>query len=202
MKNLNLNLNLVLCSSLGLLLMGCPSDDTDDDGADTLTTTTTTTGMDTSTTDEPPDDTTGDPPATTEDGDDTTTDDPPGDTTDGGDTTGDPSESSGEAGLSFATDVYPIISDSCSCHVGQSAGMLAMPDAPTAYGNLVDMPAVQAPLDLIEPGAPDESYLWAKVNGTQDDVGGSGQAMPLMQMELSAADLGVIEQWIVDGALP
>jgi len=26
--------------------------------------------------------------------------------------------------------------------------------------------------------------------------------MPLMQMPLSAADLGVIEQWIVDGALP
>jgi len=188
------NLNLVVGMSLGLLLAGCPGDDTGDDGAssgDTNAGTTMGTSPD-DTSGDPPDESTGDPP-------DDTTGDPPDDTTGDppDDTTGDPT-TGGEG--RFAMEIYPIIEANCSCHVGGNSGMLPMPDAPTAYGNLVGVASAQSPLDRIAPGSTADSYVWAKLNGEHRMVGGSGQPMPLMADPLMAEPLGVIEQWILDGA--
>ena len=198
-------LNLLIGLTLGLVLTGCPGDDTTDDGAGTTagndsTTTNTTPGTtmqaeDTTTTGEPST-TTGEPsttteePSTTTEEPSTTTEEPTTDTT------------TGEPALSFAADVYPIIMANCSCHVEGGSGMLPMPDADTAYGNLVDVPSANMTngQDRIEPGDPDASFLWHKVNGTLEM--GEGSRMPLMAMPLDAALLATIEEWIMDGAEP
>ena len=51
-------------------------------------------------------------------------------------------------------------------------------------------------------GLPDDSYVWHKINGTQNSVGGSGVRMPKNSPPLNAQQKDLIEQWILDGALP
>ncbi len=128
------------------------------------------------------------------------------------DSTGGPAEDTGPAPMecdepalpaaSFATDIYtPIIAERCSCHVVGVQSGLAMPDAPTALLNLVDMVAASE-LPLVVAGDRDASYLWAKVNGTADDVrGGGGGQMPL-GMTLACNELEAFGAWIDAGAAP
>ncbi len=194
-------LQLIVGLSLGCMMSGCPSDDTGDEGAGTTEAATSDPGTTTAgpTTTEPgdtteaPDDTTTTGPTTTTDPDDTTAG--PGSTTDEPGTTGVPT-------LSFALDVYPIISANCSCHVNGSSGSLAMPDAATAYDNLIGVPSANMNNDQnrVEPGDPDQSYLLHKVNGTLG--AGEGSQMPLNQAMLGAGDRATIEQWILEGAEP
>ncbi|NJK31464.1 MAG: hypothetical protein HC927_03040 [Deltaproteobacteria bacterium] len=100
--------------------------------------------------------------------------------------------------LSFEVDVYPILQDNCSCHVGGSPAGLALPNATAAYDNLVDVASTQEPtLDRVTPGDPDNSYLYQKIAGT----GGGGQ-MPLNMPPLSADEMMTISDWIAEGALP
>ena len=201
------DLNLILGFGVVLALTGCPGDDSGDEGADSgdSTGTVTTTGMDS----------TGDPPGTTTDEPGTTTDEPgtttdePGTTTDEpGTTTDEPGTSSGGEALSFEMDVWPILEANClgapgTCHSNGAGTLDLQPGDPAgAYGNLVDVAANQAPLDRIEPGAPMDSYLFHKLNGTQADVGGSGMRMPRGMPPLDAGDIGTVEQWINDGAQP
>jgi hypothetical protein len=54
-------------------------------------------------------------------------------------------------------------------------------------------------LPIVTPGDPEESYLWLKVEGRQDEVGGAGSAMPLGRA-LSDADAETLENWILNGA--
>jgi hypothetical protein len=61
----------------------------------------------------------------------------------------------------------------------------------------------------VEPGDPDGSYLWHKIMDTWQGAPSNGVccAMPLPDAGmdpglLPAADLDLIEQWILDGALP
>ncbi|MGB1015177.1 MAG: hypothetical protein ACPG4T_13670 [Nannocystaceae bacterium] len=105
-----------------------------------------------------------------------------------------------DPGDGFADKIYPdIISPRCGCHVGGSGG-LSMPDMMGAYNNLVDAPSGDVPgMNRVEPGDPDNSYMFHKISNTQGDVGGAGGRMPLGG-ELSAADISMIEDWILDGA--
>ena len=57
-------------------------------------------------------------------------------------------------------------------------------------------------MDRIEPGDPANSYLWHKFNNSHLSVGGTGSRMPKGGQPLGAADLALIEQWILDGANP
>ena len=127
-----------------------------------------------------------------------------GDTTTGDMTTG-TTGTTGEdtAGAhSFAVDIWPIFEDRCSCHDdanGAGKLRLAMEDA---YTNMVDKPSNQAPMMmLVKPGSAEESYLWHKLNDTQDDVGGKGKKMP-PSGKLKAAELELIQLWIDEGAKP
>jgi len=129
-------------------------------------------------------------------------------TTDSGTTTGSGGaststglgESSGELALSFAMDIQPIINANCECHTAGAPAGLSMVDG---FGNLVDVASTEAPgLDRIEPGVPDDSYLWHKVNGTHIGVGGSGNPMPAPAGGLDAGSLATLEAWILEGALP
>jgi len=225
-----LTLNSSFCAALvALALAGCPgdSDDTTTDTTNTTpgqtdptpgTTTTDGTTVENPTSSTNPDDTTGTPDDTTVTPDDTTnnpddttgtpddtTGTPPDDTTGTpDDTTGTPDDTTASGdGLSFAADIYaPILMPRCSCHVNGAAGGLAMPDAATAYGNLVGVPASVAPLDRVTAGDSDASYLFHKVNGTQADVGGGGGQMPLGGGPLDGGQISDIANWINEGAQP
>ncbi len=151
----------------------------------------TTTGADPATTDDPGT-TTGDPGTTT---------DEPGTTTDEpGTTTDEPGTTTGEAALSFAMDIEPIVLANCNCHTagGPPEGL----DLSDGYANLVDVPSNQSGLDRIEPGDPDQSYLWHKINDTHLSVGGANNPMPAPAGGLAAGDIALIEEWILDGAEP
>ncbi len=134
----------------------------------------------------------------------TTTTDPgttgPGTTSSATDTDG----TTGLLGPSWAVDVYPVLNPpvNCDCHTPGSGGLM-MGDPATAYMNLVGVASTQSPLNRIEPGDTDASYLWHKINGTQMDVGGSGSKMPLGGLPvLPQETFDIIDAWIAGGAQP
>ena len=55
-------------------------------------------------------------------------------------------------------------------------------------------------MNYIEPGYPDRSYIWLKLNNRQTAAGGTGRSMPTSG-PLSQADLDTIESWILQGAV-
>ncbi len=122
----------------------------------------------------------------------------PGDDDDA--TPGDDDDSAG-APVSLASDIQPIFTASCTpCHVGgSSSGGLTLD---SAYATLVGVPSNESALDRVEAGSTQDSYLWHKLQGTQADVGGSGQQMPAGGGSLTPAELDLIEAWIAGGALP
>lgn len=113
--------------------------------------------------------------------------------TSGEDTTGAPS---------FAVDIWPIFAERCSCHQdanGAGKVRLAMEDA---YMNLIDQPAYQLPeMMRVAPGSAEDSYLWHKLNDTQEAVGGKGKRMPPGGL-LKMVEREKIQQWIDGGADP
>ena len=103
--------------------------------------------------------------------------------------------------LSFAPDLYdPIIAPRCSCHVAGVAGGLPMPDAATAFENLVNGMG-ESGLPLVVAGDASMSYLAAKVQGEHVEFGGDTGQMPLGGT-LTADEIGTFAQWIDTGALP
>ena len=101
----------------------------------------------------------------------------------------------------FGDRVVPILNQRCvMCHVeGGALGELSL--YPDPWTRLVGVASTQSPLKLVEPGSPEKSYLYAKLLGTHDKAGGSGQRMPLQQDPLGAEELETIRQWILKGAL-
>ena len=189
------------CSALALPLVACGDDGggTDTDAtasasaSTTSTTDTPTTGSTTDVTTTDP--TTTDPSSTTAEPETSTTDDP-GTTTD--DTT------TGDA-LSWEMDVFPeVVEGQCSCHA-QGSGGLTMNNATDSFMNIVDVDSSEAPgFRLVAPGDAANSYLLAKLSGTAGDspFNGTPSQMPLGAPALSADLLGLVEQWIDEGAAP
>ena len=99
-----------------------------------------------------------------------------------------------------AADIQKISDRSCatsSCHDGT-----AEPDLRgDVHGAMVDVVAEDVELPLVDPGNRGTSYLWAKLVGTQKDVGGEGAKMPLTGV-LTDAERETIGNWIDDGAPP
>jgi len=137
------------------------------------------------------------------DTDDTDTDDTDSDTDDTDDTDTD-TDTDTDVPLVFA-DVDQIFAMNCDgCHWpnGNSGGFTF--DGPE---DVVSVPSNDEPgLSRIEPFSPDDSYLWHKVNGTQDSVEtvnpDNGARMPFGAAMLGQSDLDLLEDWILDGALP
>lgn len=105
------------------------------------------------------------------------------------------------SGVSFSKDIQPIFNSNCVvCH--QGTGQAGLPLEPNlSYSKLVGVPSTQSGTELrVKAGAPDQSYLLAKVNGTQVAAGGSGALMPYGAVPLSAANISLIQQWIAAGA--
>ena len=71
-------------------------------------------------------------------------------------------------------------------------------DAGHAYGNLVGVPASQLPtMARVEPGDPDHSYVWLKIQGAHLGAGGYGETIPVRWTEDEKARILL---WIEQGA--
>lgn len=130
-------------------------------------------------------------------------------TTSGDETSASSSGTSGDTAdigpVDYVADIQPIWDTSCvaGCHApGGTATAGPLLAADKSYAMLVgQMSPTVVSLKLVEPGDPDASYLWHKLNGTQEDVGGGGLSMPF-GATLDPEQLAKIEKWIEDGAQP
>ncbi len=111
---------------------------------------------------------------------------------------------------SISTEV--IAAQGCAvpqCHGAGNQGGIVVLDEPGAYDRLVGQPSAQlAGMILVEPGAPEQSYFFRKLEGTQgtacSEVGQDpltcGVQMPKNRPPLDAATLERTRRWIEDGA--
>lgn len=118
-------------------------------------------------------------------------------------TTGDPTSS-------FEVDIQPILDEHCveGCHEPDGEWGFLLDMSGSAYDAIVGVAAPQLPsMSIIEPGDPENSYLWHKINGTQASVGGAGLMMPkprpgMQSTVLTPEQFTALEQWILAGAEP
>lgn len=97
----------------------------------------------------------------------------------------------------FPSDVEAVFSTSCAgsgCHWGGSIA----PKLSDGYDAVVGVASSAGP-EYIAAGDASASYLLAKINGTQADLGGGGSQMPL-GTPLSEADIATITAWVDAGA--
>ncbi len=159
--------------TLGLVALGgCPADD--DDVAD--------------------DDATGDDDTADDDatGDDDTADD---------DATGDDDTTTAAGFAEVQASVFDQHCAASNCHGMAASANLDLREG-NSYDELVDVAAFQLPsMSRVTAGELLNSYLFHKLEGTQQNAGGTGQQMPIGG-SLTAGELGLIEDWITAGAAP
>jgi len=104
--------------------------------------------------------------------------------------------------ISYSKDIQPIFNSYCVvCHQGAGQAGLTL-EPKLSYSNLVGMPSTESATELrVKPGSPDQSYIIAKLQGTQVQAGGSGAQMPYGAVPLSQAQIDLIRQWIMQGGL-
>lgn len=103
--------------------------------------------------------------------------------------------------VSFVREIQPILDSQCIfCHQSGAtqAGLNLEPGA--AYKNLVNVPSTESHLLRVAPGDAENSYLLHKLQGTQLQVGGQGDQMPLGGAPLATEQLEKVRQWIQGGA--
>lgn len=101
------------------------------------------------------------------------------------------------APVDFARDVQPIFAQNCGggCHL----------DVVTSGVNLASYTAVLSSVGeqygerIVQPGDPAASPLMDKIASPRPRF---GERMPRGRAPLSAEQIGIIEAWIADGALP
>jgi hypothetical protein len=104
------------------------------------------------------------------------------------------------AAPSFKNNVQPIFDANCvSCHQAGSAPQGLVLESGQSYAAIVGRPSTESRLLLIARGAPDASYVLAKVAGSQAASGGKGERMPLGS-SLPTEDIETIRAWINAGA--
>lgn len=108
----------------------------------------------------------------------------------------------GGTGASFSSIAVNVLAPRCatsSCHGGSPPAYAPGLDADVAWDELVGRPSLQASMNLVEPGSPDQSYLVLKLRGAAGWVGGIPTPMPVDDT-LDEADIAAIEGWIANGA--
>ncbi|MGQ0620776.1 MAG: hypothetical protein ACT4QA_12785 [Panacagrimonas sp.] len=104
--------------------------------------------------------------------------------------------------VSFKTDLQPIINSQCVfCHVtGAENGGLNL-GRRDAYAALMAA-STEAALPRVTPGDTAKSYLIHKLRGTQLEVGGNGNRMPMNDppRPLEPAQLDLFVRWVESGA--
>ena len=113
----------------------------------------------------------------------------------GNNSTGSQNQGTTITNATFTAIQQEVFTPSCAiagCHNGSEQPALS---SGAAYNNIVNIQSTQG-LDYIEPGDPDNSYLFRKLTGT----GISGLRMPRGGTALSSAVIDSIRAWIVKGA--
>lgn len=106
--------------------------------------------------------------------------------------------------VSFAQHVQPIFDAKCtSCHrAGSPSNNLFIPLILTegdSYNALVNQPSTQdSDWTQVVPGDADASLLYQKIASSSPPV---GNRMPLLRAPLNEVDIGLIRDWIDQGAL-
>jgi mono/diheme cytochrome c family protein len=102
---------------------------------------------------------------------------------------------------SFSSTVQPIFTDNCvACHQTGSAQQGLVLEDGEAFAHLAGRKSSEAPMSLVTPRQPEQSYLIRKLEGTHLSAGGAGERMPMGGAPLSAAELEAIRQWVAAGA--
>jgi hypothetical protein len=116
--------------------------------------------------------------------------------------------------VSFAKDVMPLFAQSCaftSCH-GSSAGsangvFLGGTDPSKVREAIVDVRSTELPaMSYVQPGAPRESFLMRKMDGSQCVLNAQctdkdcGQSMPRGEVALPIDQRDTVRRWIAQGA--
>jgi OmcA/MtrC family decaheme c-type cytochrome len=90
---------------------------------------------------------------------------------------------------------------SAACHGGSPPPAFPRLDAAGAYDAIFQVSSEQASgVNLVEPFAPEQSYLLLKVRGDAGAVGGVSTRMPLADAALDPSEVAAIEAWIANGA--
>lgn len=110
----------------------------------------------------------------------------------------------------FELEVRPVFDAHCvGCHgaVGAQLGLVLGPSGQIAssevLGGLISVPATAAPMNLVEPGDPGNSWLLRKLTGDFAGVactGGCGGPMPPAGAAPTPEQIAAIEAWIAAGA--
>ena len=105
--------------------------------------------------------------------------------------------------VSYSAHLEPLVIAHClSCHQTDEAKAKLILDPGVGYERLVGPPSVQEPeMALVEPGEPERSYLWLKLQHTTEE----GKGMPRTiagSKKLRETELELYRRWIEDGALP
>lgn len=103
--------------------------------------------------------------------------------------------------VSYQRDILPQLIQDCSyCHQAYDPHGLLIIDELSSYDALVNMASVQLPtMKRIQPGSPEQSYLWLKGTNGHIQAGGSGWTMPLGQL-YSPEFKSLLYRWITQGA--
>lgn len=89
------------------------------------------------------------------------------------------------------------------CHAGAAAPQGLDLSQGKSYGNLVNVPSNEVPSFLrVAPGDPNNSYLIQKLEGTAAVGAQMPDGCPVSRPCLDADTIGVIRQWIQNGAPP
>ena len=107
------------------------------------------------------------------------------------------SEDAGGPSLTYKDDLHPMfLADGCStfaCHgslVTVGGILVYMPDAPTAYADMLNRVSARRPEVLVRPGAPDESVLVEHAETT------------LLTNNIVTADqAALVRRWVAEGAV-
>ena len=103
----------------------------------------------------------------------------------------------GSDAVTFAADIAPLTGVACaSCHTADASGGFSGADTHSGW-----MAQSSTGLAYCEPGSLDDSYGYLKIVGNQATAGGAGAQMPT-NGSLSAAEIGLVEAWILDGCQP
>jgi hypothetical protein len=105
--------------------------------------------------------------------------------------------------VSYSAHLEPLVIAHClGCHESEEPKAKLVLGPGKGYGQLVGPRSVQVPeMALVEPGDPDASYLWLKLQHRAPE----GKGMPRTltgTKKLRPAELELYRRWIEDGAKP
>lgn len=108
-----------------------------------------------------------------------------------------------EEPVSYSVHLEPLVIAHClSCHESGEAKAKLVLDPRIGYQRLVGPRSTQKPeMALVEPGDPERSYLWLKLQHVTEE----GKGMPRTltgSKRLRDSELDLYRRWIEGGALP